>query len=604
MKKKYCKNRKGSLLVGVAIVFLMISSVAVAIISRSTQGALLTTDAKKGYSAYQNSDENTEAFLDKLKLLDRNGNGDSSKIPENSNANSFCTDTSCLDKNGAGLPVGSKVKDIFNFKASSDLTQGLSRTIAASVSDRIDGGLNESSLTVKNCDGSSDCDGSWNKCNIYIKSNDTPAGEIGNYEVRRSIDRSLTYGAENGQDYGWRKISGGATGGYFDASNRSTIFKNGTDEFYTTFPNDFWSKTSGGQYDKTYHFSIKARNKNPFSLDSLYLADGSGDALKSVSIGSASCSGGAPEREALTALGCVVPGANPAGTEAFNEAYNCCNGTECYYPSPHWINDPAKKCALQECGHDPGDEVGVNPSGDATSGWCSPLKTSCLKGQSCAQPYRVVGYCINAPSASTQTSFFSSSSWTLSPKVKVYQGPGHDEFIGSRCAFHNCPGDVTDIAKCGGLPAYGASWSNTSTCSSNACGPYNFDINCNLSCISRYYGSNPNGDYPQGTCCTETCSDVVYDDWGECTDHRCQENACGTRTVIDDAWSKTCKNPSCMCGVAVSCTPDCAGSTNGSCNPVSTCTGTTSWSCQTGTDKAGKPIMGTCTSTYSYDCCQ
>lgn len=586
MKKKHSKNKKGSLLVGVAIVFLLISSLAAAIISRSTQGALLTTDAKKGYSAYQNSDKNAEAFLDKFKLLDNDGANN--KIPENSKVSDFCASIACLDKTGTALSSESKVVDIFNFKASSNLTQGLLRTITAPVPDRIDGILSSGSLTVDKCDGSAKCSGSYNQCDLYVKANDTPAGTIANYEIRRSISKSLSYGAGNfGEDYGWRKIAGGASGGYFDGGSSSAIFKNGTDDFYGSY----FGATSGGQYDNTYYFSIKARNKNPFSLDSLYLADGGGDALKSVSIGSASCSGG----DALSALGCVVPGANPPGTETLNSAYNCCNGTECFHPSPHWTEDPDEKCALQKCEYD-GDEVGINPSGDATSGWCSPLKTNCLKGQSCSQPYRVVGYCINAPSASTQTTYFSSSSWSLSPKVKVYQGPGHEDIIGSRCAYHNCPSDVTSKAKCGGIPSPGgASWSDTSTCSENACGPYNFDINCNLSCSSGYYASNPNADYPQGTCCTKSCSDVSYSNWDDCIDHSCQENICGEWTIRDWAGPMpTCgADPVCECGVQGSCSSDCNGVYDSrscvpppTCGPVPVC-------------GMGKSLSGTCTCTCS-----
>ena len=566
MKKRYYKNRKGSLLVGVAIVFLMISSLAVAIISRGTQGAFLATDAKKGYSVYQNSDKNAEFFLDTLKLLDNDGAGN--KIPENYKVGDFCTNSTCLNKTGVALANDDKVKDIFNFKVSAS-SQGITRTINAPVSDRISGGLNDGSITVKSCDGSSDCDGSWNKCDIYIKSNDTPdpAGEVANYEVRRSIGKALSYGAGNfGEDYGWLKISGGVSGGYFDASNRSTIFKNGTDDFYGSY----FGATSGGQYDNTYYFSIKARNKNPFSLDSLYLADGSGDALKSVNIGSTSCSGG----DALTNLGCVVPGANPPGTETLKSAYNCCNGTECFHPSNGWEADDGVSCALQKCVY-AGDEVSLNPSGDASSGWCK-TRTPCRKGgffsplNKCKFPYRTVGVCLSEPDSSTQTSFFPSSSWTLSPKVKVYQGSGLDLITGSRCAYHQCPvaSDVTNKDSCG--TTSNGNFSNTSACSSNACGPYNFDINCNLSCDSGYFGSNSNSDYPQGTCCTKSCSDVSYSNWGDCVDHQCQENTCGDWTVTDDARSMPTCGADPVCGVGKSLSGTCSCTCSG-CTDTRTC---------------------------------
>ena len=264
MNKNKAKNKKGSLLVGVAIVFFLISSIAIAIISRSLQGAVLTTDSRKGYATYQNSDSSAENFLNKLKNFDDNTDS-TGKIPENTNASELCVGgITCYWKDAiTQLDNTKKISDIFNFKVS-DSSSDVTRTIIAPVLDRTDGKLSESSFTVKKCDVI-DCGVGFNPCDIFVKINDSInlSDDISNYEIRMSKSKALS-------EIGWTKVAGDVTGGYFDDNmHKSVVLHN---------------VPSG-----VYYFTIKARNRKPFSLDSPYLGDSNGNAYDSEKVDISSC---------------------------------------------------------------------------------------------------------------------------------------------------------------------------------------------------------------------------------------------------------------------------------------------------------------------------
>jgi len=516
MKKSKYKNKQGSILIGVIIIFLMISSLSVAIISRSLQGTILTTDSKKGYIAYQNSDKNTENFLNSFKTLDNNGGN---KIPENSLSSAFCVGINCYNSTGVATSSANKVSDIFSFKAVGAQNQGATRAISAPVPERIDGKLTKANLIVKNCDGTN-CNisgqNSYNACDISVKVNASSSfvsSTMQNYEVRKSINSSLAYGANSWETYGWQKVIGNAAGGYFDKVG-STIIKNGDSNL----------SAPGDQYGQIYYFTIKARNKNPFTLDSLYLVDGSlvdgsGKAPNSVAIApSKSCSGG----DSLSNLDCIATGTNPAGTETYNQSYNCCNGTECYHPIPNWKNDPTSNCALEKCVY-AGDEVGVKPIGDSTTGYCGTSQV-CQEGKDCAHPYRTIAYCTSAPSPSTQIpGTIVATNWSLQNYQDVYMSSNKgtypnppDTSSQPRCAHHDCPSSGSGLVSasatkyCGTLPYHGKGWDATgTTCAPATCGEYTLSKSCILICnsptrYSPYSGSAVTG-YSSGTACAEVC---------------------------------------------------------------------------------------------------
>ncbi len=603
------------MLVGVLIVFLMISMVAIAIINRSLQGTVLTVDSKKGYATYQNSDSSAESFLDKFKSLD---NGTSNQIPENTSALSFCGDTLCYKKDGTTkLDSTKSVSDIFNFKTSATVND-VTRTIFAPVPDRIDGKLGVSDLEAKNCDGIyAPCNGSYNKCDIGIKvdARGFDSTTMLNYEIRKSINSSLAFGASSGEYYGWQRVpQGDATYDQFFAKDGTKLLKNG-------------DSLLSNQYGQTYYFTIKARHKNPFSLDSLYLDDGSGKAPQEVLIDSApKCSGtvtiGTTSYNALDKLGCVTSNNQPAGTETFKNSYNCCNGTECYMPSPHWTNSSDNTCALELC--DNSDQEGFRdnvvpdvPSGifDARTtglGWCGTA-VMCVPGRTCKDPYRYVGYCNSPKDKSSQyDAFLPVTDWKFNNFVNVNMnivGNAPNRTAGAlvepRCSYHTCP--AAPLQSCGTPTGGYGSFSASLSCNNTTnCGPYTATVSCNLSCDSGYYPAVDKASsttdqvtisYPNKSCCYKdapspapTCASAGY----SCGWFQSWVPICGS-----GSWStSSCWNPhgcgpapTCSCGTTGSCTDTCSGVVS----DTRSCTDPTNFgtACYSGANNCGDTNTGT-----------
>ncbi|HAI74320.1 MAG TPA: hypothetical protein DCS28_03210 [Candidatus Moranbacteria bacterium] len=321
------KNKQGSLMIGALIMMMVVSATAIAIISRSFQGTTLTTDTKKGYSAYQTSDTSVENFLNKLRKADNTTN---SKIPENTPVSDLgCDDAySCFDYNNQPLNLSAPVADIWNI-IGSGVKQGLERNIQLDVSERVESKLTSGSLKVASCNGTTVCIGSnlsFNKCDIEVSftrpSNDD-SNIIENYEVRRSTSKKLT-----DTTYGWRSFN------FFPNATKKFLLKNGDDDL-------------SDQYGKKYYFVVKAKNKKPLSLDSLYFAEGGSENVNDlVSLGSEKCDNSILPGKILSG-GCKeLPyphGAVPV-TNA-SSAYNCCNETECLIcNSSHHISDDKKSC--------------------------------------------------------------------------------------------------------------------------------------------------------------------------------------------------------------------------------------------------------------------
>ncbi|MFZ2192804.1 MAG: hypothetical protein WAV31_01035 [Candidatus Moraniibacteriota bacterium] len=565
---------KGSLLIGVMIVFLMISAIALAIISRTLQGIQLTTDSKKGYTTYQQSDQTVEGFLSKLNELDSGtdaGYADN-QIPENTLATSFCSGVQCFKGDGTTAPAGTdKVTTIFN--SQSDVTdQGVTRSVYAPVSDRVDGMLTNGSLTVTKCGGGGSC--SWNRCEMLVRVNDNQAtvpGGVVNYEVRMSSGNNDTGSLENGAnagEYGWiRVLQRTAPVNSFFTRNQTRLIESGDPELPGT-------ATTGGQYNEKYFFAIKARNSTPFKLDSLYHYDPN-DAIQIE--GSADCTGGS----SLSGLGCIFGSVDGAG--AYGGTHNCCNGSHCLScMGPEWVSNAAKTCCLQTCtgnyhGYLDGDNYrgsviskveeypSGNNSGDGVNGgvgFCGVGKAvNCLSGASCTKPRRTVGYCTGCPPNDVdKDQGINSSVWTLTHDIDVDMNGGEipnplypptlppriptpgNVLTKSRCCSRPCPSPIiTDSIKyCGALTTGMSGWNVSGTTCTKGATDCNYTLtkSCKVICSAGYH---PNA---SETCCIQnSCST-----FGKCTP------TCGNCYSPTTCGLMLC--PGSVCG---SCTSGCSG---------------------------------------------
>ena len=629
------ENRIGSMLLGSILVLLILSIVSVALLNRSIQGAHITSDARKGYVAYQGVDAESEQVLNKLRKLDNNSD---KYIPENTCAwgSDYCGDgnTKCADVMGDDLASSggcdsnssliSKADSLAYMKGieKKSTTNGLERSISVPFLDRIQSGLSSSSLTVDHCGtGVSPC--TWNKCDLKVTLNPSDViattDKIKDYQLRRSTSKKLgdlTYGWWTWNDFnGKTSVASSPTD-----SGQIIMVPNGDEHI-----NDGMSgKQTGGQYSQTYSFAVKARNKNPLSLDSLYLNDGDGtdpEAVSSITTDLTNCP---DESNLLHGLGCVKLHSTdqPVGTEPAKYPYNCCNNTECLQPIEHWDPDPPGDCALQECGNDSDGYLGASEyhatvkdsmpvtGGDYAGlgiidglGWCKTA-VACVPGSSCTHPYRVVGYCSSGPDPSALTAGIASTSWSPQNKIDVDMNPSAGngksfspyEQIEPRCYRHDCPtaGSVVADANvyCGSLPEGGSFWNASSTkCDQDACGEYALNKECALNCSSGYYPSLlGNAGYPDGKCCYQDCPPAPYADCGSVSHGSFANNStcthqCATATqngyvvakkcnlTCDSGWykdgTKTAEYPDgdkCSC-VDQSCpaAPSCTYGYSGSC---------------------------------------
>lgn len=569
--RKRKKNELGSMTLGAMIIMLLVAAVGISIINRTTSGIKIASDMKRGYGAYQGSDAAAERLMNQLRLLDSDVT--SGKIPENTCAWSsvYCdsADAQCkLDGdfessgscNGSNINKSDSVASVVGVRKK--VTEnGMTRFLEAPTQERIESGLqgfDGDGLKAEKCGQtlllpSNPCSGSSNnRCDLLLTLKPASSTEytdkISSYEVRRSISQFL--GTQD--PYGWQYVYsfGNPTG------TQKYILKNGGDSSLLGYS---LGETSGGQYNKKYYFTAKAKNKNPFYLDSLYLSESLDAGKAPVDIhleNNADCRNRFDDGHADTQLhnlGCIIAGTNPVGTSTSAYSYNCCNGTECYEPDPHWKKNPGEDCALQECGYNEkgyssnrtpsplpsvDDSVLAYPSGDGQTGngvttgtgWCKPgAVEGCVAGNSCTHPYRVVGYCSACPDSSAKEGGVYSSSWSKQNIMDVDMNPvsgGGESFSPNnqqeaRCCRHDCPTQVggtivqTPLTYCGALPYRGTFWTASSTtCSqTNTCGEYALTKKCALNCSNANYGfypANPSPEYPSGTCCKGNCPTEQY----------------------------------------------------------------------------------------------
>lgn len=221
------KRGKGSILVGMILIFILISSIALAVINRSMHGAQLAVDSKKGYSAYQASDSNTENILNNIKKLD----SENLRIPENTPASAVC-DGICYKSDQNNL--AEKVSEIFFIKKEGKV-QNLERVIFAPVPDRVDNPVVISSVSLAGISCVS-------ITLTLLESSTQLCDNISQFEVRKSSDANLSEGE-------WGKITEVDCNSVIEAGGSIIAI----------------SGVGLGEY-----VTIKAKNKNSFNLDSNY----------------------------------------------------------------------------------------------------------------------------------------------------------------------------------------------------------------------------------------------------------------------------------------------------------------------------------------------
>lgn len=727
------------MLIGVLIMFLMLSAITLTLINRAFQDAKIVTDSKKSYSAYQKSDTQTETLLTNIKSYD---NTVSNQIPENTVAlSTVCSgaDRNCYkydSVNGQTLIDSNDTLDqILNVEQSgTDPGNQTKRTINAPVPARVVLDRDSVDLRITQCgNGQSECKQNggtgYNKCDVVVKWEATEwvdSDKIVGWEVRRSNQEFLIDTV-----YGWQRPpnTSPANPAGLAYNSESLYIENNCDASLGLG----CDPKSGGQYGQKYFYTIKARNKRNFELDSLYYytnVDGNGNKYvgdeQKIEVEAVDCDddGG----EILDELGCI-DGSTASNTYGIVEAtsgYNCCNGTKCYKPDPYSVKiNEDEDCAVQKCGLDlPGygtvgkveDDVQSYPSGNqdidgrTVLGWCA-TKTDCTQqATDCDNPRRKVGYCLTCKTgvypawtgeneqdidmndevekkyrccsencktsteikadypcgtnptggSYTNNSYCTkntpSSTGKCGPRTDtkkcnlscsgVYYLPNprynlSSSYPDGTCCYETCPSlsptnGYSGEAKCAyTLPTNGTSWTNVSTCTSNKCATgtgagqhgYTLTEKCNLNCKSGYYGSKPNSTFPNGTCCTQSCSGVTYSNWGNCYTHTCTENVCGDRTVVDVSWSLpdcTGSAPTCTCGYASgpTCTRSCGTSSSSAsatwaytckstyscgsnCCNCNVCTGVCSQTmptCPTKTCPSGQYMTGSCGSCTCSGC--
>jgi len=301
------KRNKGSILIGVILLFIMIVSISAAVVSRSFHGSILATDSKKGYSAYQASDTAVEEILNKIKSLDSENNG---PIPENTDYHSYCGDN-CYAQNGlTALEVGKKVSDIYFIEKKGD-AQSATRAVNVSMLDRVENPVSDLKVASD----------SRNKCDAKF---------------------SLTYDGATADT--WKKISNlelrkSSTGGNSLENDKWIRLVANSSDIANSTPSAT-IKNSEFDYNTTYYFSLKAKNKNPLNLDSLYYPTPN---LVKFVVPGLDCSGG-------QRLSCLL--GPVAGSSVLKTPYTCCGAggakLDCYECNSGWSRDTGT-CCTEKC---------------------------------------------------------------------------------------------------------------------------------------------------------------------------------------------------------------------------------------------------------------
>lgn len=238
---KMNKNGKGSLLIGVLIIMLMLSIIAISVMNRTMYGSQMSINSKDSFNAYQDSDTNVESVLENLKKLDTEDNG---KIPENTEVSEMCPEgTKCYGLNvDEGVLSPDVTSDKIYFIQKSGIKNATGRAVVAPIPDRVTNHANN--LWV---DTSASSPGTCTAVLRY-RCSVVNSGEL---EIRKSGDSSEL---DSGN---WKKAVS-PDPGTFSCSD-------GTAEKTVTLKGENF--TSGA----TYHFAIKVKSADSFFLDSRYV---------------------------------------------------------------------------------------------------------------------------------------------------------------------------------------------------------------------------------------------------------------------------------------------------------------------------------------------
>ena len=260
-KSKIIKSEKGSILVAVLIIFLMIAAISIAVAQRALEGARITIDTRKSHVAYQAADTLAEQFLDKLRQFDNNVDN----IPENMDAYDFCQEGGWVCYHDIDEPITSsdsyKVKDILYIKQAgteSTSTRAIEAPILPRLSNLITG------LKVESCNcGDARCGAvACNHSNVLISWSLADDSDVTGFEIRRGDDTVSDLSADK-----WERVCliTDMTGSISTTTSKCSNFNKSGSDYYVVLDN-----AEIVQSGKQYYFAIKAKNKKNFELDSPY----------------------------------------------------------------------------------------------------------------------------------------------------------------------------------------------------------------------------------------------------------------------------------------------------------------------------------------------
>jgi hypothetical protein len=531
------KSKTGSILIGSLLIMLMLASIAIAVVSRDKEGALMAIGVERGNVVYQDADRAIDGGLNAFRELDESTDG---KIPENTLVNVSASDP-CDGYECSGF-IGSPnyASDVSIIKGGK-LNNDLARLIETPLPPRINyqGFSNFKVVSCANdpghCVGANDGTYSYNKCDARVSFK---------WDAQGLNETEKIKNAAEGFQIRQSKENSSINEGYW--YNSSDIILPDTDsglslEKSIVIENDVASTHIQDTAEKTYYYAIKAKNKNPLTLDSLYYkTPANGNDIK-LEVPEQSCSSSLNK---LGNNGCAATNQKPLlGVQIYNQAYTCCGGTDCYMPSPDWEATNNNACVYEKCL--PADvTVGIYNSsndtgGDAMTGWCKSGKTvpcqnglssAVCSGNTCIGCQKTKSYCEQEPTPSKQSNFFNNSNWVLGNNENVYTGTNYTSSSATkmkyRCAYHEKPTALKSNSEsnCGAISS--GSWTATLVSSEEkACGPYSAAIKCTLSCNSEYQHLTGNKDDIVTNYDNGAQLKISYND----KKNNCAPNLCGSK---------------------------------------------------------------------------
>jgi hypothetical protein len=238
------KNKRGSLMIGILLMMLIISITSIAVINRSRQGAILATDSRKGYVAYQASDTDIEEILNKFRKLDSYVQ----TIPENFPIRYIDDDMSTVvfyGRNGTDKLSSTDSASEVYFIEKKGISQSTARKIRVQMLDRVRNPVKKFTLTkISSC----------NVIQLQMEYHPDAWEDVSKLEVMKSDSPDYS----TSRSASWYKIESDKI-----RRNPSQVQAINDKNITTVFivNGDF---VSGRNY-----IALRAKNKNNFMLDSL-----------------------------------------------------------------------------------------------------------------------------------------------------------------------------------------------------------------------------------------------------------------------------------------------------------------------------------------------